>query len=109
MSPRETDEFKRTNNISQKLVQKIGASPERNNATYRLLKKWIEDKGRQVLFFGASVSQALLMSRFLEDDGFASATITSNTKYGTRKAYVRMFREGEIRALCNYEVLTTGF
>lgn len=109
MTPKETDEFEQKNSLSPKLVKKIGASPERNNATYRLLKEWIMDNGRQVLFFGASVSQALLMSRFLEDDGFASATITSDTKPGTRRAYVRMFREGEIRALCNYEVLTTGF
>lgn len=109
MTPKETDEFEQRNSLSPKLVKKMGASSERNNATYRLLKKWIMDEGRQVLFFGASVSQALLMSRFLEDDGFASATITGGTKSGTRRAYVRMFREGEIQALCNYEVLTTGF
>ena len=109
MSSKETDEFNQTSMLSSKLILKIGSNPERNNATYRILKKWIGNEGRQILFFGASVSQALLMSRFLEDDGFASATITSNTKYGTRKAYVRMFGEGAIRALCNYEVLATGF
>ena len=109
MSPGDTDKFGRTGMLSPGLIREIGSSPERNNATYRLLKKWIGDEGRQVLFFGADVTQALLMSRFLEEDGFASAAITGDTRYGTRRAYVRMFREGEIRALCNYEVLTTGF
>ncbi len=109
MSPGDADKFNRTRMLSPGLIREIGSSPERNNATYRLLKKWIGDEGRQVLFFGADVTQALLMSRFLEEDGFASAAITGDTRYGTRRAYVRMFREGEIRALCNYEVLTTGF
>ena len=108
MSPKETEEFNQTYSLN-KLSKRMGISVERNNATYRILKKWIKDNKRQVLFFGANVSQALLMSRFLEDDGIESATITSSTRYGTRKAYVRMFREGEIRALCNYNVLTTGF
>ena len=49
------------------------------------------------------------MSRFLEDDGISSATITGETRYGARKSYIRMFRENEIQVLCNYEVLTTGF
>lgn len=109
MSSGDADKFNRTRMLSPGLIREIGSSPERNNATYRLLKKWIGDEGRQVLFFGADVTQALLMSRFLEEDGFVSAAITGDTRYGTRRAYVRMFREGEIRALCNYEVLTTGF
>ena len=109
MSSSDADKFNLTRMLSPGLIREIGSSPERNDATYRLLKKWIGDRGRQVLFFGADVPQALLMSKLLEEDGFASAAITGNTRYGMRRAYVRMFRAGEIRALCNYEVLTTGF
>ncbi len=109
MSPEETEDFEQKNVLSPSFLRKIGTDFKRNGTTYDLLKKWVEDEGRQVLFFGANVHQALLMSCFLDDDGISSATITGNTKYGARKAYVRMFREKRIRVLCNYEVLTTGF
>ena len=109
MSDKETEAFEQQHMFDSGFLRRIGTDTDRNNATYRLLKKWARDKRRKALFFGADVHQALLMSRFLEDDGIRSATIIGTTGYGARKDRVRMFREGEIQVLCNFEVLTTGF
>ena len=109
MSGKETERFEQQHMFDSDFLRRIGTDTDRNNATYGLLKKWARDRRRKVLFFGANVHQALLMSRFLEDDGIRSATITSTTGYGARKGRVRMFRDGEIQVLCNFEVLTTGF
>lgn len=109
MSGDEAEFFKENHMLDASLFRRIGTNAIRNAATYKILKKWVVDKKRQVLFFGANKHQALLMSRFLEDDGIRSATITGETRYGARKAHIRMFREREIQVLCNYEVLATGF
>lgn len=108
MSDKEEIAFERFHGLDKSLLRRIGTDHTRNAITYDLVKNWVE-KDRQVLFFGANVHQALLISRFLEDDGIRSATITGQTRYPTRKSHIRMFREGEIRVLSNYEVLATGF
>jgi len=105
----ETAFFEEKQMFDKKFINKIGLDAKRNEKTYNVIKNWLDKKDRQVLFFGANLNQALLMSRFLEDDGIRSATITGNTRYGTRKSYIEMFRKNEIKVLCNYEVLTTGF
>lgn len=109
MLDKEAEFFKESHMLDTSLFQRMGTNSNRNATTYKILKKWVIDKKRQVLFFGANKHQALLMSRFLEDDGIHSATITGETRYGARKAHVKMFREQEIQVLCNYDVLTTGF
>lgn len=109
MHDNEKRTFEKFRALDKSLLRRIGTNYNRNTITYNLIKKWVVKKDRQVLFFGANVHQALLISRFLEDDGIRSATITSRTRYAARKSHVRMFREGEVQVLSNYEVLTTGF
>jgi len=109
MDQEETEVYEQKQMFDKGFLNKIAKSSIRNKRTYDEIKKWVEQKNRQVLFFGANLNQAQLMSRFLEDDGIRSATITGNTRYGARKAHVKMFRDKEIQVLCNYEVLTTGF
>jgi len=109
MEADETEFFEEKQMLDKKFINKIALNAKRNEKTFNVIKNWIDKKDRQILFFGANLNQALLMSRFLEDVGIRSATITGNTRYGTRKSYIEMFREKEIKVLCNYEVLTTGF
>lgn len=109
MSDDEEKSFEKFRTLDKSLLQRIGTDYRRNVTTYNLVKKWVDEKDRQILFFGANVHQALLISRFLEDDGIRSATITGQTRYAARKSHVRMFREGEVQVLSNYEVLATGF
>jgi len=108
MDQKETEDLRIKKLLGDKLMERIGNDKKRNIEVYREIKKWV-DKGRTVLFFGANVNQAILMSKFLNENKIKSAVITSDTRYGTRQNYVKMFKDGQIQVLCNYQVLTTGF
>ena len=96
------------NLLPKKLLDRVGRDTKRNMDVFKSIKEWA-DKGRTILFFGANLNQAVMMSKFLNDNNIKSAVITGETKIGTRQSYVRMFKENKIQVLCNYQVLTTGF
>jgi superfamily II DNA or RNA helicase len=62
-----------------------------------------------VLFFGCSVQHAEAMAVLLRRRGREAAAVTAETRDATRRHMVQAFRRGDIRVLCNYGVLTTGF
>jgi DNA repair protein RadD len=67
------------------------------------------DPAWPVLFFGCSVHHAEAMVALLRRRDRAAAVITADTRETTRRHLVQAFRQGEIKVLCNYGVLTTGF
>ena len=108
MDKKETQILESQHIFPDALLVRVGEKPSRNLVVYNIIKKWA-DKGRNILFFGANVNQAVMMKEFLNRNGIKSAVITGETKYGSRHKYVKMFREKSIQVLCNYNVLTTGF
>ena len=108
MDERETKILENQHILPDGLLDRVGKDPTRNLAVYKIIKEWA-DKGRNILFFGANVNQAVMMKEFLNQNGIKSAVITGETKFGSRHRYVKMFREKKVQVLCNYNVLTTGF
>ena len=108
MDDKETKYLYEKNFLHPKLLDRVGRDTKRNLDVFKSIKEWA-GKGRTILFFGANLNQAVMMSKFLNDNDIKSAVITGETKYGTRQSYVRMFKESKIQILCNYQVLTTGF
>jgi superfamily II DNA or RNA helicase len=49
------------------------------------------------------------MAALLTLDGITAKPITGLTEPGPRRHYIEQFREGELRVLTNYGVLTQGF
>lgn len=62
-----------------------------------------------VLLFATSVDHARLMAAKLRGRGISAAAIDANTPGGTRRKVVQDFRDGRVRVLSNYGVLTQGF
>ncbi len=62
-----------------------------------------------VLYFGPSVLDAECMAFLLRQQGITSAFVSGKTRDVTRRRVVEDFKNGDIRVLCNCEVLTTGF
>lgn len=62
-----------------------------------------------VLLFAASVNHAELMAGLLSIEGMPSRAISARTDRGARQHYIEQFRQGEVRVLTNYGVLTEGF
>lgn len=61
------------------------------------------------LFFCAGVQHAEHIAEVLKDHGIATGCITGNTGKREREDTIAAFRKGELRALTNANVLTTGF
>lgn len=61
------------------------------------------------LFFGCSVRHAEATAVLLRRNGRPAAAVSADTRPATRRYLVEQFRAGELRLLCNYGVLTTGF
>tara|TARA_B100001750_G_C15436583_1_gene561254 strand:- start:59 stop:1294 length:1236 start_codon:yes stop_codon:yes gene_type:complete len=82
---------------------------ERNRMIKERIIKLAKD-GKKILYFGSSVAQAVGMSRILERNGVQSVAITGDTRKSARREYVDIFNNSDdIKVLCNYNVLSTGF
>lgn len=63
----------------------------------------------KVLYFGPTVLDAECMAFLLRQHGVPSAFVSGNTRDVTRRRIVEEFKNGDVKVLCNCEVLTTGF
>lgn len=64
---------------------------------------------RSWLVFAVSVAHVTALAASLHEAGVAAAAVTGQTPVAERDALIEQFRSGELRALVNCEVLTTGF
>ncbi|TYB96301.1 DEAD/DEAH box helicase [Micromonospora sp. WP24] len=62
-----------------------------------------------ILVFATSVEHAHVLAALLNRRGVESAAVTGSTEDGLRRQTIRRFRDGEIKVLTNYNVLTQGF
>ncbi len=67
------------------------------------------DESWQVIVFALSVSHAQFLAALLTREGISAAAVYSGTTPGVRRLHVKNFREGKIRVLTNFNVLSTGF
>ena len=63
----------------------------------------------QVIYFGPSVADAECMTFLLRQNGVAANFVCANTRDVTRRKIIADFKNGQVKVLCNCEVLTTGF
>ncbi|MFD3623669.1 DEAD/DEAH box helicase [Streptomyces sp. NPDC058698] len=61
------------------------------------------------LLFATSVDHAKYLAALLNDRGIPSAAVDSTTSTQDRRTRIERFRDGRIRVLTNYGVLTQGF
>ena len=66
-------------------------------------------KRKAWLVFAASIEHAEAVAHELTQQGVANLVVTSETSRDDRNAALDQFRAGEVRALVNVGVLTTGF
>jgi superfamily II DNA or RNA helicase len=78
---------------SRRIVDEVAALPE----------------GWPTLLFATSVDHAKYLAAMLNDRGIRSAAVDSTTSAQDRRSRIESFRNGRIRVLTNYGVLTQGF
>ncbi|MBD0693632.1 DEAD/DEAH box helicase [Streptomyces sp. CBMA123] len=67
------------------------------------------DEDWPVLVFATSVEHAKYLAARLMDHGISASSVDSTTSDNDRRARIREFRDGRVRVLTNYGVLTQGF
>jgi superfamily II DNA or RNA helicase len=81
----------------------------RRRLVVKQIAKICEDSNNVILYFGPSVVDADMMAFMLRQRRIPSACVSGETREATRRQVISQFRKGNIRVLCNCEVLTTGF
>ncbi len=95
---------------SKEVLSIIGQDANRNLKIIAEVLRLINHHNR-ILLFAPSVESSDIISRILRIKGINSNSITSNTEMEIRRNVIERFRskEPEVKVICNYGVLTTGF
>ncbi|MGO4245662.1 DEAD/DEAH box helicase [Paenarthrobacter sp. RAF54_2] len=88
-------------------LQQVADSTKRNEAILDHIQS-SETKG-PTLVFAASVEHAEALAAVLSVEGIPAAAISAKTDPGHRRSIIEDFRNGKIRVLTNFDVLTQGF
>ena len=87
-------------------LQQVAGSTQRNEA---ILEHIEANTSGPTLVFAASVEHAEALAAVLTVEGIPAAAISGKTDLGHRRAVIEDFRNGKIRVLLNFDVLTQGF
>lgn len=107
LSEEELAHLKETQFVPASVNERIGADAARNKVLLDSIRRHPPDW--PILLFAASVDHAQTMAALLVDEDISAAAISGQTDVGARRHYIRQFREGKLRVLTNYAVLTVGF
>jgi superfamily II DNA or RNA helicase len=99
--------LERTRLFPRSAEERLGLDIDRNDRLLQEITALPEDW--TILVFATSVDHAQTMAALLTLEGISAKPITGLTDAGPRRHYIEQFREGELRVLTNYAVLTQGF
>lgn len=96
--------------IPDRIIRKLEGDEQRNLAVLRKVEELVK-RHRRILVFAASVEHSNLLAAVLRARGVHAASITGTTPADERASLIASFRSdsSDVRVLCNYGVLTTGF
>lgn len=94
--------------FDKELLNTIGQDRGRNLQIIRSLKAEAS-LGKSILYFAPSVEQSKFICSFLIYLGIPAAHLDGTVAQSQRRAIIDRFKRGELRVLCNYGVLATGF
>jgi superfamily II DNA or RNA helicase len=95
--------------VDSAIVRDIAADQDRTRAIYRAVLPVFKTEGASIMYFAPTIQDALTMTFLLRVEGIAAECVHAETPDGLRRKYIRQFKDGRLRVLCNVEVLTTGF
>ena len=90
-------------------LKKRADNPARRLLILEKILPLCKDDNTKIIYFGPSVIDAECMAFLLRLRGVTSAYVSGATREVTRRKVVDDFKHGDVKVLCNCEVLTTGF
>tara|TARA_B100002052_G_C15865723_1_gene592236 strand:- start:525 stop:2114 length:1590 start_codon:yes stop_codon:yes gene_type:complete len=109
LSEKEKESVSNHSDLPQEILRKLSTDRGR---TYAILDK-VRDlylKKRKIIIFATTKSHSENLSHLIDQIyGYENQSITSDTNQEIRDQSIFNFKEGNLRILINYGVLTTGF
>ncbi|MFI9559090.1 DEAD/DEAH box helicase [Nonomuraea endophytica] len=107
LSPRERDTLEQMHRLPASAEERLGHDTIRNRILVDKILALPDDWS--ILLFATSVNHAQTMAALLTRKGVSAAAVSSDTDLGQRRHAIEQFRQGKIRVLANYNVLSQGF
>ena len=107
VTAKDLEELRTFRRLSSKVEEKLGGNAKRNARLLAAIEEL--DAEWPILLFATSVSHAQTMAALLTLRGIPARAISGQTPPAARRHYIQEFREGKIRVLTNFNVLTIGF
>ena len=75
-----------------------------------VLKTWLEKgENKQTILFAPSIAMSKTFAKEFKQNGIQAEHIDGLTKKAERKAILEAFRKGEIKVICNVDLISEGF
>lgn len=108
LSAKEKSYLEKFYDLPPGFLRRLGNDDLRNVEIIKKIEKEAESDS-SILFFACSVDHSKFVCAVLKFLGITAAHIDGDTPKSQRGASIAAFRNGEIKVLCNYGVLSTGF
>jgi DNA repair protein RadD len=95
--------------LTENVLSNLGSDSKRTLNISREVLLLARDNELPTIVFCPSKSNAIVMAEYLKLNGCSTVAITGDTDSEIRRASLQKFKEGKLRVITNYGVLTTGF
>lgn len=110
LTPDEVKRIVRNGELDKSNISKLAESPYRNRIIIDEIEDALGDPERDlVLVFACSTEHCLLLKKLLEMRGIKSEIVLGSTSSQSRNKHIQNFKNGKLKVLINFGVLTTGF
>lgn len=109
LSPAEQSRLRDTGYLGDNVLRRVGEDAERNNLIFEQIKNVVKIKGKKTLVFASSVENSDSLAAALHMDGVKARSVTGETFSNDRRQAVEDFQNGELEALINFNIFSTGF
>ncbi|WP_326826021.1 DEAD/DEAH box helicase [Streptosporangium sp. NBC_01756] len=107
LSSHERNTLEQMRRLPASAEERLGHDTARNRVLIDKILSLPEDW--RVLLFATSVNHAQTMAALLTRKGVSAAAVSGGTDLGQRRHVIEQFKQGGIRVLANYGVLSQGF
>lgn len=108
LSPQEKDYLNKRLDLPDTFFSNLGEHKNRNLCILAQIIKYYKQK-KSIIVFACSLDHASLLNEICSIKGIKSASIDKETNLSNRRKYIEAYKNGDIKVLINYGVLTTGF
>jgi len=108
LTPKERESVRNFLGIPSRILLALSKDQQRNALIVKEIGSLVEED-HQVIVFACSVEHAHLLSELLLIRGISSRCVDGGTPSHDRFDHINEYKDGKIKVIVNYGVLTTGF